>query len=69
MRGLNGRKQALFEDTLFHVDYWETIMRSLIICLMLATASMTVATVVSAVPAQATMGDRKAPFPIHYRTA
>ncbi|QPB22261.1 alpha/beta hydrolase [Rhizobium sp. 007] len=44
-------------------------MRSLIICLMLATASMTAATAVSAVPAQATPEDRKAPVPIHYRTA
>ncbi|MEK1871819.1 MAG: alpha/beta hydrolase, partial [Rhizobium altiplani] len=44
-------------------------MRSLIMCLMLATASMTAATVVSAFPAQATTDVREAPVPIHYRTA
>ncbi|WP_156828788.1 alpha/beta fold hydrolase, partial [Rhizobium sp. 42MFCr.1] len=44
-------------------------MRSLIMCLMLATASMTAATVVSACPAQATTDVREAPVPIHYRTA
>ena len=43
-------------------------MRSLIMCLMLATASMTAATVVSACPAQATTDVREAPVPIHYRT-
>ncbi|WP_156828794.1 alpha/beta fold hydrolase, partial [Rhizobium sp. 42MFCr.1] len=44
-------------------------MRSLIMCLMLAAASMIAATVVSACPAQATTDVREAPVPIHYRTA
>ncbi|QFY63403.1 alpha/beta hydrolase (plasmid) [Rhizobium grahamii] len=44
-------------------------MRSLILCLMLATATMTTATAVSAAPATATADTRKAPVPVHYRTA
>ena len=44
-------------------------MRSLIMCLMLATASMTAATVASALPAQATTYVREVPVPVHYRTA
>lgn len=44
-------------------------MRSLIMCLMLASASMTTATMVSALPAHATAELREAPVPIHYRTA
>src|SRR6478735_7123536 len=44
-------------------------MRSFIVCFMLATASMTTATVVSVLPAQATTEVRATPVPIHYRTA
>ncbi|MDP9811151.1 pimeloyl-ACP methyl ester carboxylesterase [Rhizobium tibeticum] len=44
-------------------------MRSLIMCLMLATASMTAATMVSALPAHAATDVRETPVPIHYRTA
>jgi len=45
-------------------------MRSLVLCLMLATATMTtVAAAADAVPATISADVRKAPFPVHYRTA
>ncbi len=44
-------------------------MRSLILCLMLATATMTPAAAADAVPTATTTADRKAPVPVHYRTA
>ncbi len=44
-------------------------MRSLILCLMLATATMTTVTALSTGPAIATADVRKAPVPVHYRTA
>jgi pimeloyl-ACP methyl ester carboxylesterase len=53
----------------FHRYLWETIMRNLILGLMLATATMTTAAMVSAAPAAATADVRKAPVPVHYRTA
>ena len=44
-------------------------MRSLILCLMLATVTMTPAAAADAIPAATTAADRNAPVPIHYRTA
>ncbi len=45
-------------------------MRSLVLCLMLATATMTTAAAAAdAVPATISADVRKAPFPVHYRTA
>lgn len=44
-------------------------MRSLVLCLMLATATMTTAAAADAVPAAISADVRKAPIPVHYRTA